>query len=335
MIKNKRIRLYLDDFDLDWKGNSHDVKRIKSLILSLGDLTSDMDGLSARMALRTDVFDMIRNEEFSDKYESSIVQCRWNNRQILRALAKRICTYYKVPFDEKITQDDEVVQYKVQKYLNIVFESRFDGNSCIWTNAPISRVIYSLIRRKPRDMVKLCLNVSEYAYDKGLSKNNGDCFTAILDTYSQERLRDVVNEYKNEMPQLEAVLIRMTPTKQEMREKASGRYVYTTAELYAKIQNILQNVPVRIYNSTSEQAVPADFHEIAHFLYKIGFITGRRNSHQKVYRVYYDEAPHLLKRTIGDNGYAWEIHPAYRAALAKSINDNWATTIADDLTNEE
>lgn len=335
LIENKRIRLYLDDFDLDWKGNSHDVKRIKSLILSLGDLTSDMDGLSARMALRTDVFDMIRNEEFSDKYESSIVQCRWNNRQILRALAKRICTYYKVPFDEKITQDDEAVQYKVQKYLNIVFESRFDGNSRIWTNAPISRVIYSLIRRKPRDMVKLCLNVSEYAYDKGLSKINGDCFTAVLDTYSQERLRDVVNEYKNEMPQLEAVLIRMTPTKQEMREKASGRYVYTTAELYAKIQNILQNVPVRIYNSTSEQAVPADFHEIAHFLYKIGFITGRKNSHQKVYRVYYDEAPHLLKRTVGDNGYAWEIHPAYRAALAKSINDNWAVTITDDLENEE
>lgn len=93
MIKNQKICLFFDDFDLDWKGNSKDTIKIKSLLLSLSDMTSDMEGLSARIALRTDVYLMIRNEEFSDKFESSIIQCRWNNKEIIRALAKRISSH--------------------------------------------------------------------------------------------------------------------------------------------------------------------------------------------------------------------------------------------------
>lgn len=40
MIKNKKIRLFFDDFDLDWKGNSSDILKIKSLLLSLSDRES-------------------------------------------------------------------------------------------------------------------------------------------------------------------------------------------------------------------------------------------------------------------------------------------------------
>lgn len=33
-----------------------------------------MNGLSVRIALRTNVYEMMRNEEFSDKFESSIIK---------------------------------------------------------------------------------------------------------------------------------------------------------------------------------------------------------------------------------------------------------------------
>ena len=56
MITNKKVRLFFDDFDLDWQGKASDVLKIKSLLLSLSDITSDMDGLSVRIALRTDVY---------------------------------------------------------------------------------------------------------------------------------------------------------------------------------------------------------------------------------------------------------------------------------------
>ena len=43
MIDNKKIRLFFDDFDLDWKGKKEDVIKIKRLLLSLSDMTTDME----------------------------------------------------------------------------------------------------------------------------------------------------------------------------------------------------------------------------------------------------------------------------------------------------
>ncbi len=295
MIKNQTVRLFFDDFDLDWKGNSSDILRIKSLLLSLSDMTSDITGLSARIALRTDVYEMIRNEEFSDKFESCVIKCKWNNREILKTLSKRICTYFGISFDENISQDSDMMQYQLSPYLNYVFEPFFDNSTRIWRNAPTHRVIYSLIRRKPRDMVKLCQSAAEEAYNRHLDKINATCFINILENYSQERLKDLINEYSNQLPKLQDLLIRMAPTQQEIQNKRSERYVYTTAQLHTKIKNILQNIQIKIFQASSEKLQLADIHQIAHFLYKIGFITGRkRDMSEKISRVYYDESPYLL-----------------------------------------
>lgn len=331
MIKNRKIRLFFDDFDLDWQGKTSDVLKIKSLLLSLSDMTADMEGLSVRIALRTDVYEMIRNEEFSDKFESSLIKCQWNNQEIMKTLAKRICSFFDESFDEENTTDERTMQYNIVKYLNLIFVSSFDQSTRVWSNAPTHRVIYSLIRRKPRDMVKLCHSVAEEAYRKKLSRIDSSCFLAVLENYSQERLKDLVNEYVNQLPKLQDLLIRMAPTQKEFQSKAIERYVYSTAELHSKIKNIQQNMDIRIYQANSEKLCIADFHQIAHFLYKIGFITGRkRNGNNKIERVYYDESPYLLNANVGDRGYSWEIHPAYRGALANGTNDNWELTLTID-----
>lgn len=331
MIDNKKIRLFLDDFDLDWQGKASDVLKIKSLLLSLSDMTSDMNGLSVRIALRTDVYEMIRNEEFSDKFESCLIKCKWNNQEIMKTLAKRICAYFDKPFDEINTTDPKTLQYNIVKYLNFIFVPCFDESTRVWANAPTHRVIYSLIRRKPRDMVKLCHSIAEEAYRKQLTVIDSSCFLAILETYSQERLKDLVNEYVNQLPKLQDLLIRMAPTQKEFQNKAGKRYVYSTDELYVKIQNIQQNMNISIYQAKCEKLCPANFHQIAHFLYKIGFITGRkRNESGKIERAYYDELPFLLNANVGDRGYSWEIHPAYRGALANGSNDNWQNTFNID-----
>lgn len=183
-------------------------------------------------------------------------------------------------------------------------------------------------------MVKLCQSVAEEAYQRKLDKIKDNCFFNVLDICFQERLKDLVNEYKNQLPQLQTLLVRMAPIKQEIQSKYSERYVYTTAELHSKIKNILQNLTIKIYEPFSEKLKIADMHEIAHFLYKVGFITGRkRNPSGKLSRVYFDESPYLLNANVGDGGYAWEIHPAYRGALAKGINDSWESTL--DVEDEE
>lgn len=330
MIKNKKLRIFLDDFDMEWSGNKLDIVRIQSLFLSLSDMTSDMEGLSARIALRTDVYDIIRNKEFSDKFESSIIKCQWDNLEIMIALAKRISSYYELEFDETQFEDPSIAQHNLNQYFDMVFEPSFGNNTRIWKNAPTHRVIYSLIRRKPRDMVKLCHSVAEEAYKLRLPKINATCFLNILERYSQERLRDLINEYSRQMPALESLLNKMAPTSKEREQKSKERYVYTTPQLYEKIKNVMSTVRITLFCEGFNTPQQTDVHDIAHFLYKIGFITGRkRQSSGKIQRRYYDEAPNLLKKHVGDLGFSWEIHPAYRGALANGISDNWETTIDD------
>ena len=331
LMGKKQICLFLDDFDLDWKGNEKDILIIKSLIIALIDMTSDIRGVSARIALRTDVYEMIRNEEFSDKIESSTIKCLWNNQELIVALAKRICAFHKISFDPSIEQDPADAQFKVTQYLNIVFESSFPIGVRYWSGATISKVIYALLRRKPRDIVKLCLGLAKYAYDQKKEKIDYECFEHTLESYSTERLKDLVNEYKNQMTNLNSVLVRMAPTKSEIQNKADRKYVYTTAELLEKIKNIMSNASIMIYSSQSNQKITANQHDIAHFLYKIGFITGRKQRGTgKINRVYYDDAPSLLLQNVGDNGFSWEIHSSYRAALAKGISDSWQSTLNID-----
>ena len=333
MMKNNTVRIFMDDFDLNWKGNSDDILKIKSLLLALSDLCSDIDGLSVRIALRTDVYEMIRNEEFSDKFESAVIKCQWNNNEIIGALCKRICTYFNI--DSTKLNNASLTKNDYIQYLNYVFEQRFSPNTRCWNNAPIYKVIFSLIRRKPRDMVKLCLSVSEQAYNQKLNKINDTCFLNILESYSQERLKDLVNEYKNQLPSIQSLLINMAPTKEESKNKSSQRYVYTTDQLIKKIKNIQSNLTIKIYQAEFQKLMPTNPLEIAHFLYKIGFITGRRQStsNVKISRVYYNESPYLLMPNTGDGGYAWEIHPAYRGALAMSNSDTWETTV--DVEDED
>lgn len=327
MMNKKSIRVFMDDFDLDWKGDFNDVLRIKSLLLALSNMCSDIEGLSARIALRTDVYEMIRNEEFSDKFESSIIRCQWNNNEIIGALCKRICTYFNIDFPE--SNDSQSAEYNYIPYLNYVFEERFGKNARCWKNAPIYKVIFSLIRRKPRDMVKLCISVSEQAYNQKLEKIDDSCFLKVLDNYSQERLKDLVNEYKNQMTSLQSLLVKMAPTREELKNKYSQHYVYTTAQLINKIKTIKSNLSIKIYQANSQKLMPTTPMEIAHFLYKIGFITGRsqKTAYAKISRVYYNESPFLLKADVGDGGYSWEIHPAYRSALAMTVNDTWESSV--------
>ena len=60
---------------------------------------------------------------------------------------------------------------------------------------------------------------------------------------------------------------------------------------------------------------------LAAFLYKINFITARKQVGNEIMRVYYDENQYIYN-DFTDFGYAYEIHPAYRWALQPTtVND--------------
>ena len=66
----------------------------------------------------------------------------------------------------------------------------------------------------------------------------------------------------------------------------------------------------------------AEKQELAAFLYKINFLTARKESSQgEIIRKYFEENRYLKSKFV-DFGFDWEIHPAYRWALQPDTIDD-------------
>ena len=169
------------------------------------------------------------------------------------------------------------------------------------------RVFMSLIRRRPRDLVKLCTLAGRQANQRGGDKIITRDLENSFEEYSQGRLQDTINEFRSELPDIEHLLFGMRPNRRERTTKEG--YVYTTDHLLKKIRNIQEHVSFRFTTDKS-----ANTKELAAFMYKINFLTGRKEQSGKISRKYFEENRYLNSQFV-DFGFDWEIHPAYRWAL--------------------
>nr|WP_319494763.1 hypothetical protein [uncultured Desulfobacter sp.] len=323
LLKNKEIVLYFDDLDAGWEATDTQRRKLSALILALRNMTTDIPGIRARMALRTDVYTLLReSDESTDKFESHIVNCGWKNHDILILLVKRILTYLgnSVPDAELYDKSPK----ELNDFLGSIMHTKF-SKSKVWRDKYTHKVIMSLIRSRPRDMIKLCTLSAKAAYlrDENAKIIEDVDFEKILADYSSNRVQDIVNEFNNELTNIETLIYRMAPTTKEIKEKQKNTYVYTTAQLLQKIKNISENTTFKLAYKESTEPI-----DVAHFLFKIGFITARKDLPNKIERKHYDEKKQLLKSgQIGDGGYGWEIHPAYRSAISTSQKDAWMNTV--------
>jgi hypothetical protein len=186
---------------------------------------------------------------------------------------------------------------------------RFQGRGN-WENIPVHRVLMSLIRRRPRDLVKLCTLAGRESGDRKSVKIATEHFNAIFSTYSQGRLQDTINEFKTELPTIERLLMSMKPVRRTKTSKES--YVYSMDALVKKIKNIQEQGRFCFAGTNSQLAANAN--QLANFMYKINFLTARKDKGDFIERMYFEEN-RLLANQFTDFGFEWEIHPAYRWAL--------------------
>lgn len=304
-IQTQRIVVFIDDLDRGWEGKNEDIRRISALLNAVRDLARENESINFKISLRTDVYYQYRtSDESTDKVEGSVVWLSWNNYTILALLVKRIITYFGENISEKELLSKK--QKDFVPYLNYVFEERFFGKGN-WENIPIYRLLTSLIRKRPRDLIKLCTLAAKEARKKQHSKIGTDDFNSIFDTYSQGRLRDTVIEFRSELPDIERLLTNMKPTKFE--KKTMDSYQFTRGELLQKVKNIIARGEFRFSNGKIASA-----EDLCAFMYKINFLTGRKKNEDKIDRKYFEESNFLMNK-FADFGYDWEIHPAYRWAL--------------------
>jgi hypothetical protein len=305
-LKSKKIIVFIDDLDRGWQGKKDDINRISALLNAVRDMANDNPGLIFKISLRSDVYFLVRtSDESTDKIEGSVVWFKWSNHEILVMLIKRILTYFGEKVDETALLNSP--QKHLSHNLNRIFENRFLGKGK-WEDVAMYRILMSLVRKRPRDLVKLCSLAAQQA-----SLGNSDLirtthFQSIFEEYSQGRIQDTINEYKSELPQIEKLLFGMKPTKKQ-KFTADG-YVYSTQELHAKINNIKQQNSFSFANGRSAMAK-----DLSQFLYKINFLTARKVLEDGTIQRKYFEENRYLSSSFVDFGYEWEVHPAFRWAL--------------------
>ncbi|AVO78913.1 hypothetical protein L1C84_00650 [Klebsiella pneumoniae] len=306
-LDTNKVSIYIDDLDRGWQGRLEDIQRISALLNAVRDISSENRGVYFRVNLRSDVYFLSRtSDESTDKTEGSVIWFDWSNHEIFALLIKRVATYnghYGV-------SDKELLQKKqsdLMNYLTDIIEDRFTGRGK-WSNAPMHKILMSLIRKRPRDLVKLLTLAARQAQDDESPIIKTKHLQAILDEYSQGRLQDTINEFVSELPDVERLILGMKPSKRQL--KASENYNYSTNSLLEKIKSIEQQ---GIFKGRNNKTLSTK--ELAAFLYKIGFITARKVLPDGTIDRKYFEQNRYLSSKFADFGYDWEVHPAYRWAL--------------------
>jgi hypothetical protein len=264
-----------------------------------------LTGIYFRVSLRSDVYYLARtSDESTDKIEGSVIWCSWTNHEILVLLIKRIESY----FGREVNESNLLTthQSELMNYLTPVIEAKFTGKGH-WENAPMYRVLMSLIRKRPRDLVKLLTLAGREARNCNADYISTNHLLSVFEEYSQGRLQDTFNEYRSELPDIEKLILGMRPSK--IQRRASQGYVYTTDELLKKLKTIEERGQFRWANGSI-----VDTKGLAAFLYKINFITARKKLDSGIDRKYFEENRYLSNK-FTEFGYDWEVHPAYRWAL--------------------
>lgn len=285
---------------------------------AIRDICGSGNALQFRVGLRTDVYYLVRtSDESTDKIEDKIVWLTWSSHELLVLFAKRIETFMGHNVNDRVLFSKN--QVDVAKSFHHVMEPIFSGKGK-WSNAPIHRVILSLQRKRPRDLVKLLGGAAKKAYQNDRQTILTSDLRDTFESYSAERLQDIVNEFSSELPELKRVLLAMKPAAPRRggrMGKASDSFLFSQAELDKKISRVLEQVRVRFTNGSIVSA-----RAVGQFLYKIDFIIARKDMDTGlVDRKFFDQSRFLFDQNL-DFGYSWEIHPAYRWALQPDTLDS-------------
>ncbi|AWH86068.1 hypothetical protein HYN59_13525 [Flavobacterium album] len=309
-IDNPVINVYIDDLDRGWEGTKYDITKISALLNAVRDIIgTENRKLQFKVSLRSDVYFLYRtSDESTDKTQGSVIWYKWTQHEILGLLIKRVRTFFGKDVDEGLLRSAH--QADLAKNLDNIIEPIYAGQGK-WENKEMYKVLLSVIRKRPRDLVKLLTLAARNADNRNSKIIMTQDMKAIFDEYSLDRIQDTINEYKSELPAIERLLFGMKPDR--MTSKTSESFYYTTESLLKKINKIRERG--EFFFSNGRKAYAKD---LAAFLYKINFLTATKPQDDGfIERKDFEENRYLVPK-FEDFGYDWEVHMAFRWGLQPS-----------------
>lgn len=180
-----------------------------------------------------------------------------------------------------------------------------------WDRTPTRRVILSMTRNRPRDLVTLLTLAAEEAQRRRHTQISSEDLARVFQRYSEDRLNDLTVEYGTRLLGLEALFLSFKPSNSSGR--ASGKFRYTNDRMATHLKALLKDRGGKIRFSYENSA--PDYRRILDFLYRIDFLQAwYKNLDGSLERVSFQDRQ-LAVSGVAEFGYSWEVLPAYRWAI--------------------
>jgi hypothetical protein len=301
------IWLVIDDVDQNFANTEKWKVKLGAFFTACRQIVGVIPELRIRTAIRPNVWAIIKREfESLSHIEQYMHDLSWTANQFQQLLAARVTSYLKRTHQwdtvSKALPHEEFLRH--QALIGMAFDDPMP-----WGGGERKRpphiVLWTLTAHRPRWLVELCKESGKAAAARQAKRINWDDISAQLSAFGRKRIEDTVAEFKSQCPQIEELLGAFSRQQD----------LYSTDELLKTIHNrIVQAVNPSLVGLLGR---PSDL-DIAHFLFQIGFLAGRRDygEYEGYDHVTYRENPALLKaRTNIDDGLRWEINPVYRDVL--------------------
>lgn len=304
-IPGRQVWLMVDDIDATFVNSPDHNSLVSSFFSACRSIVPQVEGLGIRASVRSDVWTALRKNEALDKCEQYCTELQWSPAELKAVLARKILAY----LERKGTGHDELARIGgsgLDSAISAVFER------LRWDRAlvPPFRPLQILSAGRPRWLSQLCRLAGMQAAMHRRPRIGMSEIKAVLPEYSRLRLSDIYKEHDHRFDRLQQLI----------ETFANGPARYVTANLLELIESeFLPVLPEPDCAEVDGQRLHSPL-QLAHFLYKTGFLVGRVASGQPSRGssefVRYEHRPELLddKRNL-DDGLDWEIHPSYREAL--------------------
>ena len=188
-LQNRAITFLIDRIDEDWDGSSTAVTLLTAMLHAAVQLNSDTAFCRVKVFLRENIFDRVRetDNEFS-RLETSVMSLDWSKELLLELIERRL----QSPFVAKPALGGETWDY---------FFEPFDGR-------PSYEVIFEFCQIRPRDVLTYCDYAIEGAKARKHLMVGVDDIIAARKKFSENRLKDLADEYAENYPQIGIVLDR-------------------------------------------------------------------------------------------------------------------------------
>lgn len=312
-----RLVFLVDDLDKGWSGSELELSFVRNLLTAMYDVSLRDKSISFRVSLRWDIFDKISKSMADiDKIRPHVVYLSWAPHEVYVIGAKRICAALGRPFAAEYVLDSGIGQDTISRFYDPIISRRYQGEGG-WTNTSSRRVLMSFVRRRPRDLFAFLGKAAEQALNLRKRKIGSEEISLVFKSYSDDRVNDLLAEYRSRMPALETLLESYRPRKQG---RSSESFNFTNDKMQIHLKGVLkEKTEIKFIG---EKSTP-DTRSLIEFLYRIEFLQAYRSSGGFIERYDFELQQKVF---FGDKevGFSWEVLPAYRWWL-EPVDRNFVT----------